>query len=85
MSSWAHAVLYILDRSPFGPVTIHLWATRSCFTLHWPLNAQMLGPNIFSSVNFWLPDDFVFVQLQIVIAVEAFWAELRNGIICVAL
>ena len=45
----------------------------------------MLGPNIFSSVNFWLPDDFVFVQLQIVIAVEAFWPELRNGIICVAL
>ena len=49
MSSWAHAVLYILDRSPFRPVTIHLWATRSCFTLHWPLNAHMLGPNIFSS------------------------------------
>ena len=81
MSRWAHALPDILYRSSARPVARSLWPATLRWTLQWPANTEFFGPEVLSSVNFWLPNVFVFVHLQVVIAVEAFRPEVSDCLV----
>ena len=81
MSRWAHALPDILYRSSARPVARSLWPATLRWTLKWPANTEFFGPEVLSSVNFWLPNVFVFVHLQVVIAVEAFRPEVSDCLV----
>ena len=81
MSNWSTDVLY---RFSFPRVTFCLWAAALYWWLVWLAHAKFIGPNVFAGIYFWLPNDLVFVHIQVVITVKALWPEIVNRRPCPA-
>ena len=77
-----HTLLHVLDRSSFELITLYLWSATPFSRLEWPAHAQFIGPNIFPSVHFWLPNGLVFVHPEVHVAVEVFGPKFANGLEC---
>ena len=76
---------YVLYRSSFALVTLRLWAAALYWWLVWLAHAKFIGPDVFAGIYFWLPNDLVFVHIQVVVAVKVLWPEIANRRPCPAL
>ena len=82
MSNWSTYVLY---RFSFPRVTFRLWAAALYWWLVWLAHAKFIGPNVFAGIYFWLPNDLVFVHLEVDVAMKVLGPEIVNRRPCRAL
>ena len=82
MSNWSTDVLY---RFSFPRVTFCLWAAALYWWLVWLAHAKFFGPNVFAGIYFWLPNDLVFVHLEVDVAMKVLGPEIVNRRPCRAL
>ena len=82
MGCRSHRSLHVLNRSFFILPTHCLWASTLYWTLIWPAYAQFVGPNIFPTVHFGLPNVLVFVHPEVHVAVKVVGPKLANGLVC---